>query len=45
MIYSFLGTCKKNDVNPYEWLRKVLEVIPTYKVNRLTELLPQNLEL
>ncbi len=45
MMYSFFGTCKKNDVNPYEWLRKVLGVIPTYKVNRLTDLLPQNLEL
>jgi len=45
MFYSFFGTCKKNDVNPYEWLWKVLEVIPTYKVNRLTDLLPQNLEL
>ena len=45
MMYSFFGTCKKNDVNPNEWLRKVLEVIPTYKVNRLTDLLPQNLEL
>ena len=45
MMYSFFGTCKKNDVNPYQWLKKVLEVIPTYKVNRLTELMPQNLEL
>jgi len=45
MFYSFFGTCKKNDVNPYEWLRKVLEIIPTYKVNKLTNLLPQNLEL
>ena len=45
MMYSFFGTCKKNNVNPYQWLRKVLEVIPTYKVNRLTDLLPQNLEL
>lgn len=45
MMYSFFATCKKNDVNPYQWLRKVLEVIPTYKVNRLTDLLPQNLEL
>lgn len=45
IMYSFFGTCKKNDVNPYGWLRKVLEVIPTYKVNRLTDLLPQNLEL
>jgi hypothetical protein len=45
MMYSFFGTCKKNDVNPYQWLQKVLEVIPAYKVNRLTDLLPQNLEL
>jgi transposase len=45
MFYSFFGTCKKNDVNPYEWLKKVLEVIPEYKVSKLHELLPQNLEL
>jgi transposase len=44
MFYSFFGTCKKNDVNLFDWLKKVLEVIPEYKVNRLTELLPQNLK-
>jgi hypothetical protein len=36
---------QKNNVNPFEWLRKVLEIIPTHKVNKLHELLPQNLEL
>jgi len=45
MFYSFFGTCKKNNVNPFEWLRKVLEIIPSHKVNRLDELLPQNLKL
>jgi transposase len=45
MFYSFFGTCKKNNVNPFDWLKKVLEVIPTHKVNKLDELLPQNLEL
>ncbi len=45
MFYSFFGTCKKNNVNPYEWLKKVLEVIPEHKVNMLHELLPQNLKL
>jgi len=45
MFYSFFGTCKKNDVNPFEWLKKVLEVIPEHKVNKLDELLPQNLEI
>ena len=45
MFYSFFGTCKKNDVNPFDWLKKVLEVIPEYKVSKLDELLPQHLEL
>lgn len=45
MFYSFFGTCKKNDVNPFEWLKKALEVIPEHKVNQLHELLPQNLKL
>jgi len=45
MFYSFFGTCKKNDVNPFDWLKKVLEVIPEYKVSKLDELLPQNMEL
>ena len=45
MFYSFVATCKKNNVNPFEWLKKVLEIIPTYKVNKLADLLPQNLEL
>jgi hypothetical protein len=42
MFYSFFGTCLKNEVNPLEWLKHTLEVIPTYKVNKLTEFLPQN---
>lgn len=45
MFYSFFGTCKANKVNPYQWLKRVLEIIPEHKVNRLFELLPQNLEL
>lgn len=45
MFYSFFGTCKKNNVNPYQWLKKVLEVIPEYPANKLADLLPQNLKL
>jgi len=45
MFYSFFATCKKNDINPFDWLRKVLEIIPRHKVNKLHELLPQNLQL
>jgi hypothetical protein len=40
MLYSFLGTCKINDVNPFEWLSHVLSVIPTHPVNKLQNLLP-----
>jgi transposase len=40
MLYSFLGTCKINDVNPFEWLQHVLNLIPNHPVNKLQELLP-----
>ena len=40
MIYSFMGTCKKNEVEPLEWLTDVLSRINECKVNQLTELLP-----
>ena len=45
MFYSFFGTCKKNNVNPYLWLKKVLEVIPAYPANKIGDLLPQNIDL
>jgi len=45
MFYSFFGTCKKHDVNPFDWLKKVLEIIPDYPANKLQDLLPQNLKL
>ena len=42
MIYSFFGTCKQNQVDPYAWLSDVLDRIPSHKANRLSELLPYN---
>lgn len=45
IFYSFFGTCKKNNVNPYQWLKKVLEVIPEHHANKLPDLFPQNLKL
>jgi len=42
MLYSFMGTCKKNSVNPFEWLRDVLTRIPDHHANKLEQLLPQN---
>ncbi len=42
MLYSFLGTCKINKVNPFEWLTDILRRIPSHSVNKLKQLLPNN---
>ena len=41
MLYSFLGTCKMNHVNPFDWLKDVLIKIPDHPVNKLELLLPK----
>lgn len=41
MIYSFLGTCKINNVEPYQWLRDVLKKLPDHSIQKLEELLPR----
>ena len=40
MIYSLLGTCQLHNINPFEWLRDVLETLPDHPINRVAELLP-----
>jgi len=40
MMYSFLGTCKRNNVEPFAWLKDVLTRIPDWSIQRLDELLP-----
>lgn len=40
MMYSFFASCQKLDINPWEWLRDVLQRIPDHPVNQLRELLP-----
>ncbi len=40
MIYSLLATCKINNVEPFQWLKHTLEIIPDYRVNQLHKLLP-----
>jgi hypothetical protein len=42
MMYSFFACCKLMEVNPHIWLKDVLERIPDYPANKLTELLPHN---
>jgi len=41
MIYSFLGTCKINGVEPLNWLKTTLENIQDCKVNQIQSLLPK----
>jgi len=41
MIYSFLGTCKINNVEPSAWLKNVLTRISDHSIQKLEELLPR----
>ena len=40
VIYSLVGTCKINNIEPFAYLTKILSVIPDYPVNQLHKLLP-----
>ena len=42
MLYSLLGTCKLHGVNPFDWLKHVLEIMPSHPINKIQELLPYN---
>ena len=42
LMYSLLGTCKLNGVEPFAYLRDVIARIPDHKANKLNELLPYN---
>jgi transposase len=40
IVYSLLGSCKLQGINPKEYLMDVLQRLPDLPVNRLRELLP-----
>ena len=40
MIYSFLGTCKINNIEPYGWLKNTLQRLPDQSIQKLDDLLP-----
>lgn len=42
MLYSLMGTCKLHSINPFIWLRDVLQRINNHPINKIAELLPQN---
>jgi transposase len=41
-IYSLVGTCKLLGIEPFEYLRNVLERLPTHSADRVAELTPRN---
>ena len=43
MFYTFFGTCKINNVNPYKWLLYVLDNIHKYSDENLDDLFPANI--
>lgn len=42
MVYTFFANCKKNDVNPQEWLEYTLDNIQSYNHKNIEDLLPNN---
>lgn len=44
ILYTLIGSCKANGINPYEYLKDVLARINTHPYSKLYELLPHNWE-
>lgn len=42
MLYSLLGTCKLHHVNPFVWLREILQRISSHPINKIADLLPHH---
>lgn len=40
LFYSLLVSCKKQAINPWEYLKDILERMPTTKTSQLREMLP-----
>lgn len=44
-LYSLIGTCRLNGIDPYRYLRHVLERIAEHPINRIEDLLPWRVTL
>lgn len=42
IVYSLFATCRLHNINPYQWLKDVLERMHLYSTTNIAELLPQN---
>jgi len=40
IMYSLLGSCKLNGLDPYEYLMAVLKKLPDYPISKISDLLP-----
>ncbi|WP_202204425.1 IS66 family transposase [Escherichia coli] len=45
VLYSLIGTCRLNNVEPEKWLRYVIEHIQDWPANRVRDLLPWKVDL
>ncbi|BBG67773.1 hypothetical protein SERAS_05760 [Serratia marcescens] len=45
LLYSLIGTCKLNGVEPEAWLRYVIGHIQDWPANRVRDLLPWKVDL
>lgn len=45
VMFSLIGSCELNGIEPETWLRHVISVINTWPANRVKELLPWNVAL
>ena len=43
-MYSFMASCKKNNLNEFDWLKDVFERIQSINHKNLYQLLPSNWE-
>ena len=41
-VYSLIGTCKLNRIEPYAYLKDVLQRLSSHPINRVSDLLPFN---
>ena len=45
ILYSLLGSCQHNGLNPFQYLYAILDKLPDYPINKIAELLPCNVRL
>lgn len=42
ILYSLIETCKRHDIDPFEYLRDVIDRVLTHPASRVAELIPSN---